>query len=91
MIRLVALLAVLVLTAPQAVRAVPAHDISVRIDPHARVLQGRDTIRLDAPGPVTLVLSGRFRVSALSVDGAKVRLPEPSGAAADRPAFRAAY
>ena len=90
MIRLVALLAVLVLTAPQAVRAVPAHDISVRIDPHARVLQGRDTIRLDAPGPVTLVLSGRFRVSALSVDGAKVRLPEPSQVALQRIVLRSA-
>ena len=90
MTRLVTLLAALLLTAPAAARAVPAHDLSVRIDPQERTLEGRDTIRLDSAGPVTLLLSGRFRVNSLSVDGRMVRAPGSPREALQRIVLRSA-
>ena len=70
------LFATLVLAASVAA-AVPVHDLSVRIDPQTRLLEGRDTIRFDSPRPVTLVLSPRFKVGSLVVDGRRLRAPEP--------------
>lgn len=67
--------ALLLFAVALAAGAVPAHDISVRIDPQTRRLEGRDSIRLDSSRPVTLVLSARFRVDALAVDGRRVRAP----------------
>jgi len=71
------LFATLILAASVAAAAVPVHDLSVRIDPQTRLLEGRDTIRFDSPRPVTLVLSPRFKVGSLVVDGRRLRAPEP--------------
>jgi len=65
--------ALLLFAAAFAAGALPAHDLSVRIDPQTRRLAGRDRIRLDSPQPVTLLLSARFSVDALSVDGRRLR------------------
>ncbi len=77
MTRPLAFLAALALAASAAAATVPWHDLSVRIDPQTRILQGRDTISFDAARAVTLVLSARFRVNALRADGRRVRAPEP--------------
>ena len=77
MIGPVVLLAALALAASTAAATIPRHDISVRIDPQARILQGRDTIRFDSARPVTLVLSARFRLDALLADGRRVLASEP--------------
>jgi aminopeptidase N len=71
------LFATLMLAASVAAAAVPAHDLSVRIDPQTRLLEGRDTIILDSPRPVTLVLSPRFKVGSVVVDGRRVDALEP--------------
>ena len=63
------LLLALALAAPMGAVAVPMHDIAVRIDPATRLLAGRDVITLDDDAGVTLVLSARFRVESLRVDG----------------------
>ena len=73
------LFATLMLAASVAA-AVPLHDLSVRIDPQTRLLEGRDTIRFDSPRPVTLVLSPRFKVGSLVVDGRQLRAAEPAQA-----------
>ena len=65
----------LMLAASVAAAAAPSHDLWVRIDPQARLLEGRDTIIVDSSRPVTLVLSARFRVDALAVDGRRVGAP----------------
>ena len=46
----------------------PDHQIRVRIEPGTHFLQGRDTIRFDAPRAATLILSSRFRITSLAVD-----------------------
>ena len=69
--------ALLLFAAAFAAGALPAHDLSVRIDPQTRRLAGRDRIRLDSPQPVTLLLSARFSVDALTVDGRRLRAPAP--------------
>lgn len=60
---------VLALATPLGALALPTHDISVRIEPGTRLLTGRDAIRVDDDLQVTLVLSARFRVESLLVDG----------------------
>src|ERR1019366_84331 len=53
-----------------AIAAAPAaHQIRVRIEPDSRYLEGRDSIRFDAPRAATLVLSTRFRVDSLGLRG----------------------
>ena len=71
------LFATFMFAASVAAAAVPVHDLSVRIDPRTRRLEGRDTIRFDSPRPVTLVLSARFKVSLLVVDRRRIDAPEP--------------
>ncbi|MBE0613241.1 MAG: M1 family peptidase [Burkholderiales bacterium] len=56
-----------------ALAAAPAeHALVLRIEPATQILQGRDSISFDAPRAATLVLSPRFRIDALSVDGRAV-------------------
>jgi aminopeptidase N len=58
-----------------AIAAQPAaHQISVRIEPDTQFLEGRDSIRFDAPRAATLVLSARFRVDALAADGQRIKV-----------------
>jgi aminopeptidase N len=45
----------------------------VRLDPAARTLDAQDVISLDAPRALTLVLSGRFKLKTLEVDGRRVQ------------------
>ena len=78
------LFATLMLAASVAAAAVPVHDLSVRIDPQTRLLEGRDTIRFDSPRPVTLVLSPRFKVGSLVVDGRRLRAPSAAARAPPR-------
>ena len=51
-----------------------AHEIRVRIEPDTQVLEGRDRIRFDAPRAATLVLSSRFRIDSIAVDGRRIEL-----------------
>ncbi|MGP1680529.1 MAG: M1 family metallopeptidase [Burkholderiales bacterium] len=61
------------LLATSAIAAVPAaHRMRVRIEPETHDLEGRDSIRFAAPRAATLVLSARFRVDALAVDGRRI-------------------
>ncbi len=61
---------------PTAIAAAPAsHQISVRIEPDTRLLEGRDRIRFDAPRAATLVLSARFRIDSLLVDARRIEVP----------------
>ena len=71
------MLAASVAAAAVAVHDLPVHDLWVRIDPQTRLLEGRDTIRFVLPRAVTLVLSPRFKVGSLVVDGRPLRPPEP--------------
>ena len=48
------------------------HRMRVRIEPDTQLLEGRDSIRFAAPRAATLVLSARFRVDALAVDGRRI-------------------
>ena len=58
-----------------AIAAAPAdHRIRVRIEPNTRFLEGRDSIHFDAPRSATLVLSARFRVDSLAVDGQRIEV-----------------
>jgi len=76
MIRLAGLIAALIgalLLPAAAIAAAPAaHQIRVRIEPDSRFLEGRDSIRFDAPRAATLVLSARFRVDSLMVDARRI-------------------
>lgn len=70
--RLVALLFALWL-APAAIAAAPAaHRIAVRIEPGTQVLEGRDRISFAAPRAATLVLSSRFSLDSVAVDGRRI-------------------
>jgi len=84
------LLCALLLIVPGAMAAVPAHDLRVRIDPGTRALEGHDTISFDTPGPATLLLSSRFRVNSLSIDGRRVAIPAGGAARLQRIALPAA-
>ena len=53
----------------------------LRIEPATQALHGSDSIRFDAPRAATLVLSARFRVDSLAVDGKRV---EPATKVAGR-------
>jgi aminopeptidase N len=84
MIRLAAFFAVVICALalpPAAMAASPAaHQIRVRIEPDSRLLQGRDSIRFDAPRAATLVLSARFRIDSLAVDGRRIEVAgKPDG------------
>ena len=74
--RLAALLAAatctLLLPAAAASAAPAAHEISVRIEPDTQLLVGHDSLHFDAPRAATLVLSSRFRIDALAIDGQRI-------------------
>jgi hypothetical protein len=74
--RLAALICALMLPAAAAAVAPAAHQIQVRIEPDTRFLEGRDSIRFDAPRVATLVLSARFRVDSLVVDARRIEVPD---------------
>jgi hypothetical protein len=86
MIRLAGLFAALfgaLLFSATAIAAAPAaHQIRVRIEPDSRYLEGRDSIRFDAPRAATLVLSTRFRVDSLALDGQRIEVPGRAAIAA---------
>src|SRR5476649_1458354 len=69
-----AVICTLMLPAAAAAVAPAAHQIRVRIEPDAHYLEGRDSIRFDAPRAATLVLSARFRVDSLVVDGQRIEV-----------------
>jgi len=72
--RLVALICALWL-APAAMAAASAtHQIQVRIEPETHRLEGRDSLRFDAPRAATLVLSSRFSLDSVAVDGQRAAL-----------------
>ena len=66
------------------------HRIRVRIEPDTRVLEGEDSIRFDAPRAATLVLSARFRILSLAVDGKPTEVPPEANAGFQRIALPAA-
>jgi hypothetical protein len=75
-----ALICALALPAAAMAASPAAHQIRVRIEPDSRFLQGRDSIRFDAPRAASLVLSARFRVDSLAIDGRRVELAsKPDG------------
>jgi hypothetical protein len=55
--------------------AVPAHEISVRIDPGTQMIEGRDAITFGSRRTATLLLSARMRVDSIAADGRRI---EPS-------------
>ncbi len=69
-----ALICALLLPAAAIAARPAAHQIRVRIEPDSRFLEGRDSIRFDAPRAATLVLSARFRVDSLAVDGQRIEV-----------------
>ena len=72
--RFAALICALCLS-PTALAATPAtHEIRVRIEPETHRLEGRDSLRFDAPRAATLVLSSRFSLDAVTVDGQRTAL-----------------
>ncbi len=74
--------AICALALPAAAIAAPSafHQIRVRIEPDTRLLQGRDSMRFDTRRAATLVLSARFRVDSLVVDGRRIDIAEkPAG------------
>jgi len=74
-VRRAALIMVLALAVPLGAQATPMHDMSVRIDPDARWLVGRDAITVEDDSPVTLVLAARFGVESVVVDGRRHGVP----------------
>jgi len=78
MTRLAAFFAAVIcaLMLPAAAAAPAAHQIRVRIEPDTRFLEGRDSIRFDAPRAATLVLSARFRVDSMVVDARRIEVPD---------------
>jgi len=73
--RLAALFAALLLAAAASGGAPAAHQIRVRIDPAAHRLDGHDIIRFDAARAASLLLSPRFRIESIAVDGRRISLP----------------
>ena len=75
-----AVICVLALPAAALASSPADHQISVRIEPDSRFLEGRDSIRFDAPRAATLVLSARFRVHSIAVDGRRIEVEhKPAG------------
>src|SRR5512133_644946 len=72
--RLVALACALWLAGAALAAAPATHGIQVRIEPETRRLEGRDSLRFDAPRAATLVLSSRFSLDAVTVDGQRTAL-----------------
>ena len=58
--------------APAAMAA--AHQIQVRIEPETHLLEGRDSLRFNAPRAATLVLASRFSFDSIVVDGQRTAL-----------------
>lgn len=79
-----ALICALMLPAVAAAVAPAAHQIRVRIEPDAHYLEGRDSIRFDAPRAATLVLSARFRLDSLVVDARSIEVPDKAAAGFQR-------
>jgi hypothetical protein len=73
-LRLAALLCALGAAAAALADAPPVHRISVRIEPETQMLTGRDSLRFDAPRAATLLLSTRFRIDGLEIDGRRIEL-----------------
>jgi len=92
MTRLAGFVAALIgaLLLPAAAAAPPAHEIRVRIEPDSRFLEGRDSIRFGAPRAATLVLSARFRIDSLAVDGQRIEVAGRPAAGFQRIALPAA-
>ena len=67
--------------APAAMAAAPAeHRIRVRIEPETHLLEGRDSMRFAAPRAATLILSARFRIDSLAIDGRRIEVvAKPAG------------
>ncbi|MBM3356465.1 MAG: M1 family peptidase [Betaproteobacteria bacterium] len=61
--------AVVLLHAAGAGAAAVEYDITVRIDPVARSIEGRSVITASARGPLTLALARRFEVTRVLADG----------------------
>ncbi len=76
-----ALCCALLLGAAARAADIPIHKIQVRIEPDTHLLEGRDSIAFGAARAATLVLSARFRVDALRVDGRRI---EPAARLAGR-------
>ena len=70
-----AVICTLALPAAAMAASPAAHQIRVRIEPDSRFLEGRDSIRFDAPRAAILVLSARFRVDSLLVDARRTEVP----------------
>ncbi|MBE0619737.1 MAG: M1 family peptidase [Burkholderiales bacterium] len=49
-----------------------SHRMRVRIEPDTHLLEGRDSIRFGTARAATLVLSTRFRIDTLAVDGRRI-------------------
>ena len=77
---LAAVICALALSAAAMANNPAAHQIRVRIEPGTRLLEGRDSIRFDAPRAATLVLSARLRVDSIAVDGQRMEVAgKPAG------------
>jgi len=76
-LRLAALAALVCACAVHA--AEPAHEISVRLDPQSRTLEAHDVIRLEPRRAVTLLLSERFKLDSVALDGRRFQ-PTPRAA-----------
>jgi hypothetical protein len=85
-----ALICALMLPAAAAALGPAAHQIRVRIEPDTRFLEGRDSIRFDAPRAATLVLSARFRIDSLLVDARRIEVPDKPAGGFQRITLRAA-
>ena len=70
---LAALISAIALSGPTFAAAPPAHEISVRIEPATHSLQGRDTITFDTARAATLLLSTRFKLDSLLIDGSSIQ------------------
>jgi len=57
-----------------ALAAAAGHEMTVRLEPAAHALQGRDSISFDTPRAATLVLSPRFHIDALAADGRQIEV-----------------
>ena len=67
-----ALVAALALQASLALGAAPAHELSIRLDPEARTLTGRDVITFGTRRSATLLLNGAFKLEELRVEGRRI-------------------
>src|SRR3954469_2396481 len=76
--RLAVLVAAFIYASDAAATDRAAHNISVRIDPQTRAIEGRDTVRLEAPRAITLLLAPGMRIESIVADGYDVRAPSPS-------------